>query len=556
MIGRTIAQYRILERLGSGGMGVVYKGEDTRLSRFVALKFLPKELSRDPRALERFQREARTASALNHPHICTIYDLGEHDAQPFIVMELLEGRTLGEHIGGNPLRIQEVTDLGIQIAEALDAAHGRGIVHRDIKPGNIFITSRGTAKILDFGVAKLITEGSALDSSSGVSAPEKLQTRSDVVMGTVIHMSPEQARGGAVDARTDIFSFGTVLYEMCTGRQAFPGTTTAVVYDAILNKPPVAPSRLNSDIPPDLEKITLKALEKDMRVRYQSAREIRVDLVRLKRETEFLAEARLRLPSPAESDESAALQRPGRRLGVVLVDDEELARGVLKEYLASHSKVEILAECSNGFEAVKAVSELKPDLLFLDIQMPKLNGFEVLELIGREVAVIFVTAYDEFALRAFEVHAVDYLLKPFSAERLAEALEHASKRIGRHERQPLDALVDTAREHSKPLERILVRDASRVHVLPVDKVDYVEAQDDYVCLKSGGKSFLKQQTLTELEALLDPNRFIRIHRSYILNVERLARLELYTKDSRLAILNDGTQLPVSRSGYARLRPLL
>ncbi len=246
----------------------------------------------------------------------------------------------------------------------------------------------------------------------------------------------------------------------------------------------------------------------------------------------------------------------GAKIAAVIVDDEELARAILHEYLAAHPGIEIVAECSNGFEAVKAVSELAPDLLFLDIQMPKLSGFEVLELIGPGPAVIFVTAYDQYALRAFEVHAVDYLLKPFTPERLAEALERARQRMERNEASPVPALVKQARASARPVERVLVKDGSRVHVIPVEKIDYIEAQDDYVGIKAGGKEYLKQDTMAELESLLPPERFIRIHRSYILNIDRLMRLEPYAKDSRVAILADGTQLPVSRAGYARLKPLL
>ncbi len=246
----------------------------------------------------------------------------------------------------------------------------------------------------------------------------------------------------------------------------------------------------------------------------------------------------------------------GVKITAVIVDDEELARTVLREYLAAHPEIEVVAECSNGFEAVKAVSELTPDLLFLDVQMPKLNGFEVLELIGPGPAVVFVTAYDQYALRAFEVHAVDYLLKPFTPERLAEALERARLRMERNEASPVPALVKQARASAKPIERVLVKDGSRVHVIPVEKIDYVEAQDDYVGIRAGGKEYLKQDTMAELESLLPPERFIRIHRSYILNIDRLMRLEPYAKDSRIAILADGTQLPVSRAGYAKLKPLL
>ncbi len=245
-----------------------------------------------------------------------------------------------------------------------------------------------------------------------------------------------------------------------------------------------------------------------------------------------------------------------KKIGVLLVDDEELARRLLRQQLSVHEDVEILGECANGFEAVKSVAELKPDLLFLDIQMPKLDGFEVLELIGREIAVIFVTAYDEFALRAFEIHAVDYLLKPFSPERLAEALSRARKRIGPQDAAAFDDLVSLSRERRKPLERILIRSGAKVHVLAAAAIEYVEAQDDYVSFRSGGRNYLKQQAMNDLEKLLDPSRFVRIHRSYIVNVERLARLDLRAKDTRVAVLSDGTELPVSRAGYARLKPLL
>lgn len=248
-----------------------------------------------------------------------------------------------------------------------------------------------------------------------------------------------------------------------------------------------------------------------------------------------------------------------QQLKAVIVDDEAPARMVLREYLGAHPDVQLVAECANGFEAVKAVSEHKPDLLFLDIQMPKLDGFEVLDLLAGALdrtAVIFATAYDEFALRAFEVHAVDYLLKPYGADRFAEALARARERLGRDRpAAPPPALVSEARR-SRASERVLIRDGAQVHVLPVDTIDYVEAQDDYVAFRAGGKTYLKEQTLTELESELDAARFVRIHRSYILHIERLARVELYAKDSRVAILRDGTRLPVSRSGYQRLNALL
>jgi two-component system LytT family response regulator len=248
----------------------------------------------------------------------------------------------------------------------------------------------------------------------------------------------------------------------------------------------------------------------------------------------------------------------GELLRVIIVDDEPLARGVVREYLAGQTGIEIVAECGNGFDAVKAASELSPDLMFLDVQMPKLDGFEVLELIGRSVPVIFTTAYDQYALRAFEVHAVDYLLKPFSEERFADALSRARGRLSGSEPREadVDALIRDARPRQAPLERVLIRDGAQVHVLPVERIDYVEAQDDYVSFVADGRSYLKDQTMTTVEGQLDPMRFVRVHRSYLLNIERIARVELYAKDSRVAILHDGRKLPVSRAGYARLSKLL
>jgi two-component system LytT family response regulator len=243
-------------------------------------------------------------------------------------------------------------------------------------------------------------------------------------------------------------------------------------------------------------------------------------------------------------------------LRIVIVDDEPLARAVVREYAEGDSTIEVVADCANGFEAVKAVADLKPDLVLLDVQMPKLDGFEVLELLGRDQAVVFITAYDQYALRAFEVHAVDYLLKPFSAERFQDAMQRARERLRARAALPLEDIVRDAKPRTGPSERMLIRDGANVHVLPVDKIDYVEAQDDYVAFKSEGKQYLKDQTLAAVEGMLDPARFVRIHRSFILNIDRIAKVELYAKDSRMATLRDGTRLPVSRAGYARLSELL
>jgi two-component system LytT family response regulator len=555
MIGKTLSHYRVLEELGRGGVGVVYRALDTSLGREVALKVLGPAAGRDPEQARRLEQEARAAASLAHPAVSVVYEIDEADGATFIAMELVRGRPLSASIAGTPIEPARALELAIEVAEGLVEAHARGIVHRDLKPKNVMLTESGHAKIIDFGLAKLLRPRPPFE--SGAETPPWGDTDPGRILGTAAYMSPEQVRGAEVDARSDLFAFGALVYEMLSGEPAFRRETGVETLHAVLKEP--APRLAQAGLAaaaPVLQRVLDRCLAKAPEDRYATASELLADLREARRRLAAplpAAEPRAAKPPPPEEPASA----PQRALRVVIVDDEEPARALMREYLGRAGGVEVVGECKNGFEAVKAVNDSAPDLLFLDVQMPKLNGFEVLELLGRDVAVVFVTAFDEHAIKAFDVHAVDYVLKPVSPERIKLAVERARQRVT-PPRPPLPVqdLVAAARPQGQTATRIVVRQGPRVHVIQTEKLDYAEAQDDYVSLHAEGKEHLKQQTLADLESSLDPRRFVRIHRSYLLNLDRLARIDSEGGEPKAVVLADGTRLPLSRSGYGRLKGLL
>ena len=552
MIGKTLSHYKVLEEIGRGGMGVVYRALDTTLGREVALKVLG-PAGREPEQERRLKQEARAAASLAHPSVSVVYEIDEAEGATFIAMELVRGKPLAALLAGAPLEPARALDIAIEVAEGLAEAHSRGVVHRDLKPKNVMLTESGHVKIIDFGLAKLLRPRPPFE--SGADTPAWGDTDPGRILGTAAYMSPEQVRGTEVDARSDLFAFGALVYEMLSGEPAFRRETGVETLHAVLKEPAPRLREAGLDAAaPVLQRVLDRCLAKAPSDRYAAAADLLADLREARRRLAPDSGVRQAL-APAPPPRPAAAPPPGP-LRVVIVDDEEPARALLREYIGRAGGVEIVGECRNGFEAVKAVNDLKPDLLFLDIQMPKLNGFEVLELLGRDVAVVFATAYDEHAIRAFEVNAVDYILKPVSPERVKTALDRARERLVVRAPLPVAEIAAAARPAGQPASRIVVRQGPKVHVITADKLDFAEAQDDYVSLRSEGKSYLKQQTLGDLESSLDPSRFVRIHRSYLLNLDRLARIDTEGGEPKAVLLHDGTRLPLSRSGYGRLKGML
>ena len=530
MIGSTIARYRILEVLGRGGMGVVYRAKDQVLGREVALKVLPPELIHDQNLRKRLLNEARALAALDHPGVATVHEADERDGVTFIAMELVRGRPLNELIDAKELSTRRAVELAQEVAETLDAVHARGLLHRDVKPSNVLVTAQGRARLIDFGLAKGV-RGATMDFD---------MTTPGMVVGTACCLSPEQIRDKPVDARSDVFAFGVLLMEAVSGispfkRKQFHDTLRAVLFDPaprMTELPEGAPATA------ELQRIVDRCLAKEPNNRYAEMKTVATDLKALLQW----------LPAPG----SAATRTASSRLRVVVVDDDPTIRAALQGLLESEPDVEVVGECADGFEAVKAVSEKRPDLMLLDVQMPRLGGFEVLELVDRDVGIIFVTAHDDFAIKAMETHAIDYLVKPVEPPRLRRALDNARQRLLRHDPVLFRELAPAV-ERGGFLDRVLARHGSRAVVVPVDRLDYVAAQGGRVRLRCGSEEYLKDQTLDELAARLDPTQFIRIHADYLIHAARLTHLDPGKDGTTVAVLDDGERLPVDPDGYERLQ---
>ena len=552
MIGRTLSHYRILDELGRGGMGIVYRALDTTLGREVALKVLGARAQREPSRSGGCVLEARAAASLAHPAVSIVYEIDEADGATFIAMELVRGRPLASLLAEAPVEPARALDLAIEVADGLAEAHAHGVVHRDLKPKNVMLTESGHAKIIDFGLAKLVLPRPPFE--SGADTPAWGDTDPGRILGTAAYMSPEQVRGAEVDARSDLFAFGALLYEMLSGEPAFRRETGVETLHAVLKEP--APRLLDLGLAaaaPVLQRVLDRCLAKDPDDRYASAAELAADLREARRRLDLPApEKPAGAPAPRPSPPA---ERPAGPLRVLIVDDEEPARALLREYLARRGRrgrrrVPQRLRGGEGGERPRARPRLPRHP---DAEAQRLRGARAARAgRGRRLRDRLRRARDP------RLRGERGRLPPQA--RLARARRDRPRACADARRREGADAGCRAREGRRPaggpVTRLVVRQGPRVHVIPVDRLDYAEAQDDYVSLHSEGKSYLKQQTLTDLESSLDPARFVRIHRSYLLNLDRLARIDTEGGEPKAVVLADGTRLPLSRSGYARLKTLL